>query len=224
LKEPDVHRTPFTRWQKGELTPGVEIMATAFVNLWREEWLTRLPKGGEVSLVLVCGLIFGWCLSAARPRPAVGVALAGVVRVSATAFLLFWYRHIWFAWTIPVVVQIPSALVWSFFGRTERRAARPVAEPKGAAAQAAPTIAVSVEGRRQAPDIPDLALLRCVGRGAYGEVWLARDVIGGYQAVKLVYRHNFAHDPAFDREFKGIQKYAPISRTHPGWVQILHVG
>jgi serine/threonine protein kinase len=74
------------------------------------------------------------------------------------------------------------------------------------------------------PPIPDHALIRCIGRGAYGEVWLARDVIGTYHAVKVVHRKTFKDDAPFEREFRGIQKFTPISRTHPGFVNILHVG
>ena len=34
--------------------------------------------------------------------------------------------------------------------------------------------------------IPDHQLLRCIGRGSYGEVWLARNTMGTYRAVKVV--------------------------------------
>ena len=33
------------------------------------------------------------------------------------------------------------------------------------------------------PDIPDHQLLRRIGGGSYGEVWLARSVMGTYRAV-----------------------------------------
>ena len=39
-----------------------------------------------------------------------------------------------------------------------------------------------ISGRRV--DIPDHELLRCIGRGSYGEVWLARNMMGTYRAVK----------------------------------------
>jgi len=55
-------------------------------------------------------------------------------------------------------------------------------------------------------------------------VWLARNAIGGYHAVKIVERARFAGAEPFDREFRGVQKFMPISRGHPGWVPILHVG
>ena len=37
-----------------------------------------------------------------------------------------------------------------------------------------------------APAIPDYELLRPIGRGAYGEVWLARNVTGSWVALKVV--------------------------------------
>jgi len=44
------------------------------------------------------------------------------------------------------------------------------------------------------PSIPDHETPRCVGRGSYGEVWLARSVLGEYRAVKVVYRRHFEDD------------------------------
>src|SRR5438045_9587745 len=76
----------------------------------------------------------------------------------------------------------------------------------------------------QPPRIPDHQLLRCIGRGSYGEVWLARSVLGEYRAVKVVYRKNFEHERPYEREFQGIQKFEPISRTDESQVDVLHVG
>src|SRR5262252_5729547 len=72
--------------------------------------------------------------------------------------------------------------------------------------------------------VPDYELLRLIGRGAYGEVWLARSVMGAYRAVKVVYRQSFDHERPYEREFAGIQKFEPISRSHDSQVDILHVG
>src|SRR6266480_1534621 len=74
------------------------------------------------------------------------------------------------------------------------------------------------------PQIPDHELIRCIGRGSYGEVWLARSVMGTYRAVKIVYRRTFKDAHPFEREFNGIQKFEPISRTHEGLVDILQIG
>jgi serine/threonine protein kinase len=74
------------------------------------------------------------------------------------------------------------------------------------------------------PTVPDHDLLRLVARGAYGEVWLARNVLGTFRAVKIVHRASFDSDRPYDREFNGLQKFEPLSRSHPGLVNILHVG
>jgi WD40 repeat protein len=72
--------------------------------------------------------------------------------------------------------------------------------------------------------VPDHELLRLIGRGSYGEVWLARNVMGAWRAVKIVRRETFGSDRPFEREFSGIQRYEPISRSVDGVVPILQVG
>jgi WD40 repeat protein len=74
------------------------------------------------------------------------------------------------------------------------------------------------------PVIPGHELLRRIGQGSYGEVWLARESSGAFRAVKVVYRKTFEHDRPFQREFSGIQKFEPISRTHSSQVGVLCVG
>jgi serine/threonine protein kinase len=72
--------------------------------------------------------------------------------------------------------------------------------------------------------IPDYTLLKRIGSGAYGEVWLAQSVTGALRAVKIVWREDFELTKTFHREFEGIQQFEPISRGHPCLVHILHVG
>lgn len=67
-------------------------------------------------------------------------------------------------------------------------------------------------------------MLRVIGRGAYGEIWLARTRTGAWRAVKVVYRSTFENERAFQREFQGMSSFEPISRGHDGFVDILHVG
>ena len=77
---------------------------------------------------------------------------------------------------------------------------------------------------RSAPEIPDMEVLRQIGGGSYGEIWMARSVTDTLRAVKVVYRNNFDDDRTFEREFEGILKYEPVAREHPGLVDIMHVG
>ena len=74
------------------------------------------------------------------------------------------------------------------------------------------------------PVVPDHTLLRRIGKGSYGEVWLARNALGTLRAVKIVHRAAFDHDRPYEREFEGIRRFEPISRTHPSQLNVLHVG
>src|SRR5215510_65501 len=84
----------------------------------------------------------------------------------------------------------------------------------------------SADARAQGlpPLVPDYELISRIGIGAYGDVWLARSTLGTFRAVKIVTRGSFEHDQPFEREFKGIQRFEPISLTHESQVKILHVG
>lgn len=94
-----------------------------------------------------------------------------------------------------------------------------------------PASRIMMPARRQAhrpegtvPVVSDHEMIRIIGAGAYGEVWLARSVTGAYRAVKVVWREDFEDERTFVREFEGILNYEPISRSNPGLVHILHVG
>ena len=193
----DEYATPLTRWT-GYRHSGVEIQATVLLNLLRGDWLEKLPGLAEAVLFVVCGIVFGFGLALPRPLPALGGAAAGGAVVCAGAFALFASQRIWFPWLVVAGVQIPFALAWSLFSYVQR-----VSRPRL---------------------IPDHTLLRAIGRGAYGEVWLAQDAIGGFRAVKIIHRKRFPTAEPFEREFQGMTNFAPISRSHPGLVHILHVG
>jgi WD40 repeat protein len=77
---------------------------------------------------------------------------------------------------------------------------------------------------RERPVIPDHEVVRWIGGGSYGEVWLARNVMGTWRAVKVVRRRSFDHDRPYEREYEGIRRFEPVSRTHESQVDILHVG
>jgi len=101
-------------------------------------------------------------------------------------------------------------------------------DPDPSAAIRTPTSATPATGGLpgDAPPfpVPDHTLIRRVGQGAYGEVWLARNALGTWRAVKFVRRSSFDDDRPFEREFAGIQRFEPISRSHESQLNILHVG
>jgi len=177
---------------------------------------------------------------------AVGATLAILVITVAVACVMMWRFHIWFPWLVIGAVQLPVALGWFAWTRlknleksseevpiaaiqtqtalTALPAIAPVSVLQEATTLRASPVPEAQERYASTPQVPDHQLIRVVGKGAYGEVWLARDVIGSFHAVKIVYRNRFSVEAPFLREFKGIQKFTPISLSHPGLVHILHVG
>jgi CHASE2 domain-containing sensor protein len=200
--------TPYTRWT-GLRSPGAEIHATAFVNLVRRDWLTRLSPLVECSVLTLLGLAFGFGLVRLRPVAAFVCALASFVGLPLLATLLVWTQHLWFGWAIAVGIQLPAALVWTVVWQSRQ-----------------PPVVRQFPGEvpQETPSIPDHTVLRCIGQGSYGEVWLARNVMGTYRAIKVIHRKNFESETPFEREFAGIRHFEPISRTHEGFVDILQVG
>ena len=60
---------------------------------------------------------------------------------------------------------------------------------------------MSAAAPRTPPEIRDHETLRLIGRGAYGEVWMARSVTGALRAVKVVWREDYDQADSFEREF-----------------------
>ena len=76
--------------------------------------------------------------------------------------------------------------------------------------------------------IPNFDLIKLIGKGAYGEVWLARDInhlhTDRYRAIKIVQRGGDDRERPYQREYEGVLRYEPVSREHEGLTDILQVG
>ncbi|HYF34563.1 MAG TPA: protein kinase, partial [Prosthecobacter sp.] len=121
----------------------------------------------------------------------------------------------------PDAVAAPGEAVSTPPGSDNARLPAPPQAPRGSKGPRDPN---GPPSHRDDIVIPDYTLLKRVGSGAYGEVWLAQSVTGAYRAVKIVWREDFELTRTFHREFLGIQQFEPISRGHPCLVHILHVG
>ena len=206
----DIFPTPFTRWNN-LATPGVEITAIAYANLVHNECLYRFGFWTEVSLFLVIGAACGLGFQRMERRTAIWVALCVAVFVIAATVTLLLKSQLWFAWLIVVLIQLPCALVFRMVTQYSPVPILPITN-------------MDEKPTTQEAQVADHTLVRCVGEGAYGQVWIGRNAIGLHHAVKIIYRNRFSVEGPYDRALRGIQKFMPISRSHEGFVHILHVG
>ncbi|HXJ59558.1 MAG TPA: CHASE2 domain-containing protein [Verrucomicrobiae bacterium] len=189
--EPDEFRTPYTRWT-GEYVGGVEILATEFLNLLNGDWLRRPAWWLECLTLLLTGVLLGGGLTSARPLAA-GLLVLGVMSVGTVAGLSWsYFTNYWFPWLVIVGGQAPLALVWALGCRWREATA----------------------SRYQVAAEP-------FGKGAYGDVFLARDKKSReWVALKKVYRAKFDDGAPYEREFKGVARYLPVSSQHPGLLRV----
>ncbi|MGP8199695.1 MAG: CHASE2 domain-containing protein [Limisphaerales bacterium] len=110
----DEYQTPFSYVNPDTpFTGGVEIQATAFLNLLRNERIFRLPVQVEVPLIFLCGLLTGFGLTLLRPMGSSLAVLALAAGAAVVNYLMFAHLHRWFAWEIIVLAQLPIAWVFS---------------------------------------------------------------------------------------------------------------
>ena len=76
-------------------------------------------------------------------------------------------------------------------------------------------------------EIADVRLIRKIGRGAYGEVWVVEDQLGHLQAAKIIEVDASEEESSpelSEKEWKGLQHYTEISREHPELLTIYRLG
>jgi CHASE2 domain-containing sensor protein len=197
-KEKDAFLTPYTQ-QTGNAVGGVEIMATTFLNLVNGDWLRRLPAWIEALLLTLTGILIGCGLCQLKPLPSLLVA-AGIFLTVMLAFVSWsYFSNYWFPWLVVAGGQVPCALAWAWVSQTRQ---------------------VTVFHERYPGYAP---VGEPFGEGAYGKVWLVRDATGQLQALKEIKRSKFEYEGPYEREFRGIKSYKPVSNQHPGLLHIDHV-
>jgi CHASE2 domain-containing sensor protein len=217
--ETDEFCTPYTRWT-GKAVGGVEIMATEFLNLMNRDWLRRPPWGLELCVVVAFGVVLGGGLCLPGRAMALGLGAAAALGVTMAAASLSYLTNYWFPWLVIVGGQVPCALICALArrpGPVETRTTV-VGSPALSSAQVAPASASDL----MVPDAPDYELFQPpFGHGAYGKVWLARNAIGQWQALKAIYQEKFGENVTpYEREFSGIRRFKPISHKHPSLLRV----
>ncbi len=74
------------------------------------------------------------------------------------------------------------------------------------------------------PVIKDFEIIRSIGKGGFGSVYLVRDVTGTMLALKVVRRGEGVDYGLYDREYNSLCSYRPLSGKHPNLLTILHIG
>ena len=202
VPEEDKYLTPYTRGN-GKAVGGMEIMATTFLNLVNGDWLRRPPAWVEATLLAVTGVLLG--LGLGQLKPLAGFLIAAGISLTVMLAFVSWsyYTNYWFPWLVIAGGQVPCALASALVGVWASRTA---------------TVTVVQE---RFPGYTTTG--EPFGEGAYGKVWLVRNATGQWQALKEVQQAKFQDHSAFEREFRGIKSYKPLSNQHLGLLHIDHV-
>src|SRR5687768_11570016 len=82
-------------------------------------------------------------------------------------------------------------------------------------------LAVQPPSGPRGPSISDYQLLRIIGEGSFGEVWLASHLpTQTYRAIKLLNKSS----ANLERELAGLHNYARIAEKHDGLLRIHALG
>lgn len=231
---PPVIGTSWTRWHGGEHLPAT-AHAIILSNLLRSDWLIEGGLAWDWFILIFAGCLAGAYLNSQHLPRLMAQAVAFAIAIFLVAIVLHHYTHFWILWAVPVFVQLPVAVIWNLWLGLQQ-------EPLFDDNQILPTVEVgsnintsnAVSTQNIGPTtstntsrtikLHDHDLLGIIGKGNYGEVWLGRNPVGILHAVKIIRRNSFSSVEPYEREFEGIRKFMPHSRSHCGLIDILHVG
>ena len=154
-------------------------------------------------------------------RLAIIFALSGAFVFMIVAVVLSYYANFWFPWLVVVGGQMPCALAWAMIAIKPSPAAAPVKAGHKKPETPNGTIILSFP-EDELPDAPEYEITEPpIGQGGFGKVWICRNAIGQWQALKAVYESTFGDNRSpYEAEFKGLQRYKPVSEKHPGLLRI----
>jgi CHASE2 domain-containing sensor protein len=217
IPEDDKFSTPYTRWSsEAGAVGGVEIHATAFLNLMNGDWLRRMSWPVEALILILIGTLLGAGLCRFQRGIAIGMAVLAALVFTLAGVYLSQLTNFWFPWLIVVGGQVPCALAWAML--PARVHVKPATQ---SAAVPAGTIVLKFPEERL-PDAPEYELFEPpIGQGGFGKVWIVRNAIGQWQALKAVYQSKFGDNTKpYEAEFNGIQRFKPVSEKHPGLLRV----
>ena len=118
----DTFRTPYTSLPGGKFSPGVDIHATATLNLLRGEWLTRLSNDAERRIVFWLGFLLTVLLMPRAPWLVLMSCFLVSVATAVLAVAGVWKWHVWGNWLVPAIVipALVSLVNYLFEGRRRR--------------------------------------------------------------------------------------------------------
>lgn len=222
--------------RRGAMVGGVELHAITFLNLINRDWLRQFPGWLEGFLLLIVGALLGVGFSHLGRFAALGVALGLALALTSAGVSLSFSTNYLFPWVIVVCGQLPCALVWAWMPAKLKPQTAPPVAPQPAPARLAPTLLAPTLAappakhgtirlslpEEELPDAPEYEIITpAVGKGGFGKVWIARNAIGQWQALKAVHAATFGDNRLpYETEFKGLQRYKPVSEKHPGLLRI----
>ena len=220
----DKFKTPQFYWTGLEVG-GVKILATCYLNLMNGDWLRRMPEPIEVGLLLLLGTTIGWPLSFLKKWMALGAGVAIAFVAMIGCVVLSFETNYWFPWLLVSGLQVPCAVAYAFLNPLRVATAKSVDEiPAIVPTPVNNTIRLDLPPAPEdlLPDAPEFEIFRPhIGKGAFGKVWVVRNAIGQWQALKAVYAANFGGNIGpYEAEFKGLKRYKPVSEKHPGLLRI----
>lgn len=220
-QEVDKFQTPYVRWEKDAAVGGVEILATQFLNIMNHDWLRRMSRPAEQLVLVMAGILFGFGLGRFPRGGLVGVSLAAALLLAWAGISLSYFTNYWFPWLIPVAGQLPCAFAWAFLYPAPKARPDPQQLTKTVPLARNKTIHLDFPAD-DLPDAPEYEITTPeIGKGGFGKVWIVRNAIGQWQALKAVYESNFnGNRGPYEAEFKGLQRYKPVSEKHPGLLRI----